>query len=74
MKSLNGEPSEVLNAYGTFKGAIVPKGSSEVVMHYTPEPTLFAIKVALALALAIICWGAAILIVPRLRNSTYVVN
>ena len=66
---VNGESSELLNAYGTFKGAIVPKGFSEVVMHYSPEPTLFAIKVALALVLAIICWGAAILMVPKFGKA-----
>ena len=73
---VNGEPSEVLNAYGTFKGAIVPKGSSEVVMHYTPEPTLFAIKVALALALTIIFWGVAILMASNFGSytDTHIVN
>jgi hypothetical protein len=71
---INGRQSELLTVYGTFKGVVVPQGSSEVIMYYHPESTLFAIKVALALALAIICWGAAISIVPRLRNSTYVVN
>jgi uncharacterized membrane protein YfhO len=73
---VNGEPSEVLNAYGTFKGAIVPKGSSEVVMHYSPEPTLLAIKVAFALALVIIFWGVAILILSNFGSytDTHVVN
>ncbi len=45
-------------------------------MHYSPEPTLFAIKVAFALALAIIFWGVAILMVSNFGSYTdiHVVN
>ena len=67
---INGKQSELLNVYGTFKGVIVPKGSSEVIMYYRPELTLFAMKVALSLAVAIVVWGATILMLSKLRNST----
>ncbi|MDP6770060.1 MAG: hypothetical protein QF704_05105, partial [Anaerolineales bacterium] len=60
--------------YGTFKGVIVPQGSSEVIMYYRPEFTLFAMKVALSLALSIVFWGAAIVMLAKFRGSTDVVS
>ena len=71
---INGKQSELLNVYGTFKGVIVPQGSSEVIMYYRPEFTLFAMKVALSLALSIIFWGAAIVMLAKFRDSTDVVS
>ncbi len=71
---INGKQSELLNAYGTFKGVVVPKGSSEVIMYYRPESTLFAMKLALSLALAIVFWGATMLMFSNFKHSTDVVS
>ena len=70
---INGKQSELLNVYGTFKGVVIPKGSSEVIMYYRPEYTLFAMRIALSLALAIVFWGATILMFSKFRKSTNVV-
>ena len=74
MVEINGKQSELLTVYGTFKGVIVPKGSSEVIMYYRPEFTLFAMKVALSLALAIIFWGLGILMLSKFRKNTHFVS
>ncbi|MBS59866.1 MAG: hypothetical protein CL606_00915 [Anaerolineaceae bacterium] len=74
MVEINGKQSELLTVYGTFKGVIVPKGSSEVIMYYRPEFTLFAMKVALSLALAIIFWGLGILMLSKFRKHTHFVS
>ena len=71
---INGKQSELLNVYGTFKGVVIPKGSSEVIMYYRPESTLFAMKLALSLALAIVFWGATMLMFSKFKHSTDVVS
>jgi hypothetical protein len=43
-------------------------------MYYRPEFTLFAMKVALSLALFIVFWGAAIVMLAKFRDSTDVVS
>ena len=42
-------------------------------MYYRPEYTLFAMRIALSLALAIVFWGATILMFSKFRKSTNVV-
>ena len=54
---VNGMDSDLVKAYGTFKGVVVPEGHSEIVMYYRPYYTFLSIQIAVAMFVIIVLWS-----------------